>query len=430
MPRTKKRKQGLVAKLNSKSFTAQKDAAVVLSLRAQLPKDPDAENMAGTIPDYILRNLTADSFAGIPSEGEDVRIHNWVSDPATAVDVERVAIERVTPLGVINLGNVADSRWVLRRFLSALHLDHLKLEKQMYDRMYLLVQSHVANGPVEYASRTSFDSKVCRVWDFLGGMAKIVDGVRKPLTAILRDSLINNEGSRAAREMWALLLVAMTPLRGCTVTGMVKVFRSRPIKVRSVKSSIESAAAQLASIRVMKIDTLHTQDDQYAKLSVAPMELLAESAVQRSARMWEFSPTPCTTASATKAALTRMNKADPRRTRQGIVFYPVSNSLPVSDDSYAEVLVSPHKALIRFASMLYDVASPYRNFSCADPKELLIPLLEKDPKSLGMDEVIRAVDRIWPNRCTMLSNQHGNYSLRDACFRWHVIPIQHARHTT
>jgi hypothetical protein len=427
MPRTKKRKQGLVAKLNSKSFSSQKDAAVVLSLRAQLPKDPSAENMAGTIPDYILQNLTADSFAGIPSAGEDVRLS--VGDTA---DVERMAIERTVPLGVINLGNVADSRWILRRFLSALHLDHLKLEKQLYDRMYLLVQSHVANGPIEYASRTAFDSKVCRVWDFLGGMTKIVDGVRKPLTAILRDSLINNEGSRAAREMWALLLVAITPLRGCTAMGTVKIFRSRPIKVRSVKSSIESAAAQLASIRVAKIDTLHTEDDQYAKLSVAPMELLAESVVQASARAWLYQPTPCTTISATKAALTRMNKADPRRTRQGIVFYAATSGphgSPSSDD-YAEVLVSPHKALIRFASMLYESATPYRAFGCADPKALLIPLLEKDPKSLGMDEVIRAVDRIWPNRGTMLSNQHGNYSLRDGCFRWHVIPIQHARHTT
>lgn len=425
MPRTKKRKQGLVAKLNSKSFSSQKDAAVVLSLRAQLPKDPSAENMAGTIPDYILRNLTADSFVGIPSVGEDVRPSVGDTD-----DVERMAIERTVPLGVINLGNVADNRWILRRLLSALHLDHLKLEKQLYDRMYLLVQSHVATGPIEYESRTSFGSKVCRVWDFLGGMTKLVDGVRKPLTAILRDSLINNEGSQAAREMWAMLLAAMTPLRGCTVMNTVKIFRSRPIKVRSVKSSIESAAAQLASIRVAKIDTLHTEDDQYAKLSVAPMELLAESVVQPSARAWLYQPTSCTTISATKAALTRMNKADPRRTRQGIVFYATTSSNPTDSDSYAEVLVSPHKALIRFASMLYEVSTPYRAFGCADPKALLIPLLEKDPKSLGMDEVIRAVDRIWPNRCTMLSNQHGNYSLRDGCFRWHVIPIQHARHTT
>lgn len=429
MPRTKKRKQGLVAKLNSKSFAAQKDAAVVLRMRAQLPKDPNAQIIAGTIPDYLLRNLTADSFVGIPSAGEDVRVNNWASDPATSVDVERVATERTIPLGVINLGSVADSRWLLRRLLSALHLDHLKLEKQVYDRMYLLVQSHIANGPIEYGIRTSFDSKVCRVWDFLGGMGKIVDGERKPLTAILRDSLINNEGSRAAREMWALLLLAMTPLSGCTVTGTVQIFRSRPIKVRSVKSSIESATAQLAAIRVAKINTLHTEEDQYAKLSVAPMELLAESAVQASARMWQFSPTACTSVSATKAALTRMNKADPRRTRQGIVFYSVAEAANSSSDTYAEVLVSPHKALIRFASMLYEVSTPYRMFGCADPKEVLTPLLKRDPKSLGMNEVIRAVDRIWPNRCTMPSNQHGNYSLRDASFRWHVIPIQHARHT-
>jgi hypothetical protein len=424
MPRIKKRKQGLVAKLNSKSFKAQKDAAVVFTIKAQWPKDPASAEATGLVPDYLHQNLTPDLFMGKAVRGEE---YGGEAPPETTI--ERSSAERITPLGVIDLGSIADRRWVLRRFLSALHLDHLKLEKQMYERMYLLSSVGPWDEDFVLEQVTAFGSKNLRMWDLLAGVHKIVDGERKPLTAILRDSLVNNEGSRADREMWAMILMAMTPSRVCQVVAMVKVFRCPAIKVRSTRNTIERYKDRLSNIRTQAISVLETEEDRYAKLSIAPMELLAESVRMDNSRARLYGTTACTTVRATKTELTRMNKIDPRRTRLALALYPTARAMPSYDDSEVKVMVSPHKALIEFVNMLDCCSAPYRSFGCADPKALLTPLLEKDPKELGMGEVIRALDQIWPARCTMLSNQHGNYSLRDSCFQWQVIPFQHAKHT-
>jgi hypothetical protein len=433
MPRIKKRKQGLVAKLNSKSFVAVKDAAVVISLRAQLPEPFGDPESGSVIPEYIRRNLVPDRFVGRISVAESISVVTE-NGPAESVTVDRSSIQRSIPLGIINLGSVADSRWILRRLLSALRLNHLGLENQMYERMYLLTratsQQCVHGQPRDLERQTAFSSRTARLWNFLAGLNKIVDGERKPLTAILRDSLVANEGTQADREIWALLLAGLTPMRGCSVEGSVKVFLGKGIRVRTVRTHIERAITRLSNVRT-GIAAEREGHSEPNKLLVGPLTAYAHDLQQGgSRRAWSYEPTACTAIKATKSAVARINQIDSRRTRLGLLIYPVSQSMPTGDSAHIELLVSPHKALIEIVDILHNASVPYYMYACADPKELLQPLLSKDPKDLSMGEVIRALDRIWPNRGTMISNQHGMYTLRESCWRWDPVPIQHAKHTT
>jgi len=366
MPRTKKRKQGLVAKLESKSFF--KNDTAVVSIRLQY------HNFTGAaIPDYISQAVV----------------------PVPECDPGGRCIREI-PVGMIRPSNWKDRRWVIRRILAGLYLDHLGLEKQLYRRSGILVFT---------------SSKAFRIWDLLVGVHKVVDGERKPLTALLREALINNEGSYLARTTWAMLLLAIGQ-ESRSVVATVRVQRTRAVAVRTTKPTIETARRKLATLQ------LHHQPVNSGWVVGDINVLSSRFDPRRSSWVQGTEHVSATRCMATD--MQHMNQADGRRTRLGIWFYQEMEFM-----NYFEV--SPHKAVVTMVSLMSSMLSSLPSWVATDPRPILNGLLDKHPKDLTMAEVIRAFRRIWPFDSTMPDKDQrsswGNF------VQWYPMPFQHAEHT-
>jgi len=417
MPRTKKRKQGLVAKLDSKSFGHM--SAIILHLAVHLPEDPQTPD---GLPDYIKRNLKRGTF-----NGEVLKCSQDRRGSSTSYADIRI------PLGIVDLRSVEDSRWALRRLLAALHLEHLGLEKQLYRRTYLLSQRNAElsdeNGVPRNIKHDDPHSHSAPVLSFLTGLHKIVDGVRKPVSAFLREALIANEGTALARQVWATLLAGLVPSSVCVCTNEVDFYRLYRPKTRSTAPKIEAALESLNRTRdrmpiITGVEPTSTEFNLTAGWYLVPKSAVicvpAEGTRISNPRSDE-------SIIAGRQAAAHIKRVDPRRTRLGFMLLPANAGSPSRYDDLRGAEVSPHKALLAVVDMMAASHCLYPNYVCADPYKIIGDLLKLDPKTLSMGMVQRALYRIWPNGCTMPhpANRYGSYRQS-----FHFLAVQHAKHTT
>lgn len=405
MPRIKKRKQGLVAKLNSKSFVYNKVVAIVVLLRLNLSHGSDEPDL----PDYVKDNLRPSTVNGI----EMLQHHRnaWSNAEGGA------RVDMNIPLGLADLSKVSDSKWIIRRLLIALHLDHLGLEKQMYDRLFLLTQNkNFSSSASMVTSLAGFEQECGRsipLATMLGGTHKIVGGVRKPLPAYLREALQANEGSAAARQIWALLLINMMPSLYPKTAHRVVVHRVRRIKIRTTANKIADSERILE-----RLANRNVSDWQ----QIAKKDIVLSSPAEASLTI----PVCDDTAADMRRSQARLTEVDPRRTRLAYlrVDTVALDAWSNSDTQVAEIC--PHKAVIDLVEVLK--SREYRqSYFCADAVKLLRNLLKISPKELTMGMVQRATKNIWPNLCTMGVRSRSWDSPHQL---WFFVAVQHAAHTT
>lgn len=418
MPRTKKRKQGHVAKLESKSFPKSQTAAVSISLQYRI-------RLNAVMPDYISRNIHPDCQV------------NSMAEVLGRPELEGIC-SRETPVGMIRPNNRKDRRWAIRRILAGLYLDHLGLEKQLYRRSGILLSEFCARQDDDYNDSCSeIDSTCFRVWDLLRGAYKIVDGEHKPLTAFLREALINNEGSPRARTTWAMLLVAISE-RGPDVSAKIRVQHTYSVTMRTTRPKIEVAQRQLNTLR-FDMEPIKTERDMEALINLGVNNLprgwgigdinALESRLVSRVSQWVKGAGHASATRYMAADMRHIDQVDGRRTRLGILFYKAESESAGRHDPVVYFEVSPHKAVVTMVSLISDMSNSRPNWVAADPRPILNELLEKDTKDLTMAEVIRAFKRIWPLHSTMPDKEQNSHYMRENLVRWYPMPFQHAAHT-
>ena len=419
MPRVKKRKQGLVAKLDSKSFSHM--SGIILYLSVRMPEDPQ---VADGLPDYIKRNLKRGTF-----NGTGLTCHQESRQRSFASAYADMQI----PLGIADLRSLEDSRWVLRRLLAALHLEDMGLEKQMYQRMYLLSQlddAHCTNGVPRNLKHNDPVSRTVHLLSFLAGVHKIVDGERKPVSAFLREALIADEGTPIAREVWAMLLTGLVPTSQVQCNNKLSVYRLRRPKTRTTAPRIANALTRLDRhvdyMPVINTPGLDTEAGAPAGWYVVPKA--AALCLQSDGRGRQTAhPRSDEAVSSSRKVSAHVKDVDPRRTRLALMILPMGEESPTRYDDLREAAISPHKALLEVVNMLCETRMSTPSYVCADPYKMVRDLLALDAKELSMGMVQRGLNRVWPNGCLMhhQDNRYGSFRRF-----WYFFDVQHAKHTS